>query len=296
MLGAMLANAAFIGARTIAERKINEELEAFKAGPDRPGIVCPVARKAFELWDEHLSINLAFSAFLSGRDRFKPAEDYRRGSESCFVAGLTIESIWKQYRDAIRTNGPEIRGLVRALTPMAANQDFLDTIGEIKEIIAYFDWVAKNISYSEDVANGPEITVATRIGNCKAKTLLLASMLENAGYYTSFLLVPGHVFLMVDVPVGLELSAREEYKKAGNYLMKKYGTTMDNPIFVDEHRGIFRLVLEPTMEDGWRGFVPNIMPYFMLDQKLVYDLAFVIDPHEHTVRKLDGTLVAWMPK
>lgn len=121
------------------------------------------------------------------------------------VAGVDVTlnlmaSIVRQYR---RT--PRIRTLAMEIVQPLPGKNWLAEIG------AVFDWVRRNIRYTQDV-NGvetlqtPDWTLNLGAGDCDDMTMLLQSLLESIGYPTRFVACGrhagnyDHVFTQVRLP------------------------------------------------------------------------------------------------
>ena len=89
-----------------------------------------------------------------------------------------------------------------AIRQAATNAIFLTPEkDQFSEVEAVFNYVRDHIRYTRDVLDvetlsTPEITLATRLGDCDDQSTLLAALLESVGYQTRFVIegyqAPGH--------------------------------------------------------------------------------------------------------
>lgn len=91
-----------------------------------------------------------------------------------------------------------IREAAARITSRCISQD------SICEISSIFSFVANEIKYMSDPARAdrfshPLETLKLRIGDCDCKSILLASLLETIGHVTELVVIPGHVFVQVQI-------------------------------------------------------------------------------------------------
>jgi len=123
----------------------------------------------------------------------------------------------------------------------------IDGRESLKIIKTVYDWIFQNIRYQKDPhgfeeIKMPHVTVALGYGDCDDFSILLSSMLENAGFPTRLVMVSArpdgifhHIFIQVfDGSQWISLDPTEQYFGTGyingdfQYFVEKKGTGNQN--------------------------------------------------------------------